>query len=104
MKRVLSESNGVREVFHSDAASGKIHIETKQDVSGILEANKQARNNQSENWKGDMHKVADIPMVTIQMWNKKYGCNVLKPENRHLIMLELNHSDNTLLRTKTGRI
>lgn len=54
-----------------DDGRKKITIETTADVEPLLEKNKAAYKNAGDNWKGDLHKVADIPAVMIQEFCKK---------------------------------
>jgi len=104
MADLLDVNGDVIEKFHYDEMEGRSVVETVQDVAPYLDQNQREKNNQSSGWKGGLHKVASIPLVLIQQWNKEYGCNVLEPKNRHLIMAKLNDKDYSKLRTKDGRI
>ena len=75
-------------------------------VEELMDANKAERNNASENWKGDFHKVASIPMTIIIEWSKEVGggMNILKPENKKKFVAKLNDPDFVNLRTKLGNI
>jgi hypothetical protein len=50
------------ELFHYDNESGAITIESRQDVTLAVEANKADFNAAPERWAGDMHRVAAIPV------------------------------------------
>jgi hypothetical protein len=104
MGKILDKHGDMETIFHYDEADKKVHIQTKQDCSTIIDMNTKQRNASSESWKGDMHHVGRIPMVVIEQLNKRYKCNVLAPENRHLLMSALRSSEFTKLRTKSGKI
>jgi len=104
MGRLIDSYDGIQEIHHYDKSTGKNVIETRQDVGDILDLNAKQKNDSSQGWAGDMHHVGRVPLVLIEKWNEKYKCNVLKPENRHLLMIELRSSEYSKLRTKEGRI
>jgi len=104
MAEILDIHEGVVDTFHYDEMTGISTIKKTQDVEPYLKQNQIERNAQETGWKGDLHKVATVPIVLIEKWNKEFGCNILKKENRHLLMLKLNDRDNSKLRTKEGRI
>lgn len=113
MARLLEHDSltGITELYHQDKMTGKIAIKKTQDVEGIFNANKaekEAIGNGS--WKGDMHKVASIPLVIWEQWSnelKAMGAHHLDPghnSNRNFLIAKLNSRDNSKLRTKSGRI
>lgn len=57
------------ELWHAET-DGSAVIETKQDVTDIIEANK-ADFNQAGSLKGDMHHVARIPLVVYEELMRK---------------------------------
>jgi hypothetical protein len=59
------ESTGLTEYYHFDPQTNGFVIETKQEVSDIIELNKWAANNARSDWKGEMHHVARIPNVVL---------------------------------------
>ena len=67
MKRVLDydPATGITQWFHFDEITGDIGLETKQDVTAVIEGTKGEFNPVDERapWKGDVHKVASIPMT-----------------------------------------
>lgn len=83
-----------RKLFHWDAATQSFTIETVTDVEDIIEQNKLEKNNiNTKSMKGDMHKVASLPL-SIWMKLKQSGCladpkclrkYLLDPENRHFL-------------------
>lgn len=50
---------------------GGVVIEHKQDVEGILNENAQMRT-ESQNRKAEMRKVASIPLIVYQQWDKEF--------------------------------
>ena len=104
MEEITDINGDMVETFQYDHTSGKSVIKKTQDVAPYIDQNKVERNNQNSGWKGDLHKVASVPLVIIEQWCKEFGCNILQTENRHLLMLKLRDRDNSKLRTKEGRI
>ena len=104
MAILLDAFGDLTETFEYDQTTGKSIIKRSQDVEGYLNQNQIEKNAQSTGWKGDLHKIASVPLVLIELWSKEFGVDVLKKENRHLLMLKLNDRDNSKLRTKSGRV
>ncbi len=104
MKRLLDQHGDIKEVFHYDHTEGKAIIQTVQDISTYLRTNRVERNTAREGWKGDVHKVASVPKVIVQQWNKELGDYCLKPEYRQWLIAKLNDYNNSNFRTKAGRI
>lgn len=92
-------------VAHADGDGGLI-IQTVQDVSGIVEANRKEFNSYDERakWSGEVYgnKVASIPLTVIDDLNKQgimRGFHVLDEKRfRHW----LNERDNQAFRTRPG--
>jgi len=80
---------------------GTFTIQEKQDVSGIVEANKSAYANvdNKANWKGDWHHVASIPL-TVYYDLKQQG--IL--DDKLALKRWLNDPDNKYFRVRPGRI
>jgi len=81
-------------------------IETKQDVTDIIEKNKQEYNNSSTKWGEDVfdNKIASIPLTVVDDLNKQgimRGFHVLDQKK---FFAWLNDPDNRFFRTKQGRI
>lgn len=66
MKKLLDFNpfTGVRKFFHSDSDGENFAIESVQDVTPVVELTQAEFNAIDERapWKGDMHKVASIPL------------------------------------------
>lgn len=100
--RLLSVDGDMYTTYHEE--DGKSVVQTHQDLTGYIERNKRLSNEASENWKGDMHLVADIPLSVIAIWRRELGDNPLAKRNRKWLFKKLNDPEFSLLRTKRGRI
>ncbi len=103
MGKLLGVENGVVETFHKNA-DGTFTIQKSQDVEGILKDNAIDKNASSSGWKGDMHKVASVPMVIVEQWWKELGSDPFHKKNRKWLIAKLNSSEWSKLRTKEGRL
>ena len=101
--RQISFTDGKQSNFH-DVDGGYV-IETKQDITGILESNKAQFNAIDERAKwGEWTKVASLPNVVVDDLNKQgimRGFAVLD-EKRFRIFL--NNPDNRFFRTRPGQL
>lgn len=111
MLKEYDSFNGVTETFTKDKMTGKIAVNRSQDISGIVSANAAEQNAiGNNNWKGDMHKVASIPVVIWEQWIRELqaqGAQHKDPshnDNRAFLISKLNDYNYSKLRTKTGRI
>ena len=104
MKRVLDydPATGITQWFHLDEATGDIGLETKQDVTAVIESTKGAFNQTDERkpWKGDVHKVASIPKIIYEELAKKSH----NFKDQRVIRKWLNGKDNRVFRTRPGRV
>lgn len=90
---------------------GQTVIQKHQNTDAIVNANRQELNaNVDSNWRGDMHKVASIPLIIVDMWREElkarghHNCDPLHTENRAFLIAKINSSEWSALRTKSGRI
>ena len=90
---------GTTTYFHYDDDAGSMTFETLQETDAIVEGNKQDFNNSPTGWRGDMHKVASIPM-TLYMQLKQQG--IL--DDQAAFKRWLNDPDNRAFRTKPGKV
>jgi hypothetical protein len=90
---------------HADGDGGII-IETRQDISGILEQNKKEYNSFDERakWSDDMfgNKIASIPLTVIDDLNKKGIMRGFAVLDEKRFKAWLNERDNRVFRTRTG--
>lgn len=95
MKKLLNKSwTGAETWFHEDG--DKIVIETRQDVTPILENNSRLRNEfQGFNKRGpvEFYRVASFPPVVVVDWMERYGLNVFNPDHHAAILKKLNDLD-----------
>ncbi len=101
--RELSRNNGVVTYFRH-TADGKIEYNTVEDTQPLLDMAKKAKNNESGNWKGDLHHVASIPITLYMEWAKEFGGNPMSPENKPKLMRKLQERQFSALRVKSGRL
>jgi hypothetical protein len=103
-RRVLDydPATGITQWFHYDDATGDMGLETQQDVRLVIEGTKEAFNQADERkpWKGDVHKVASIPMV-IYHELAKISNNF---KDQRVVRKWLNDRDNSVFRTRPGRV
>jgi|TARA_R110002124_G_scaffold272597_1_gene441799 hypothetical protein len=104
MKRVLDydSATGITQWYHFDEATGDVGLETQQDVTAVIEGTKGAFNPVDERapWKGDVLKVASVPMVIYHQLAKI--SNNFK--DQRVIRKWLNDKDNRVFRTRPGRV
>ena len=106
----IDAQTGIVETFSKDSVTGKIHIHKEQDVNPFLLANKNEMSSQSSGFKGDMHKMASIPPIVLEMWREDMKAkgypnpNPLAVENRKYLLSKLNDPEWNFLRTKQGVI
>jgi hypothetical protein len=90
---------------HSDGDGGII-IETRQDISDILEQNKKEYNSFDEKarWSDELfgNKVASIPMTVIDDLNAKGIMRGFAVLDEKRFKAWLNERDNRVFRTRTG--
>ena len=92
-------------IKHDDGDGGFV-VETIQDVTGIIDSNKEDMITANTKWGDDMfdNKVASIPMTIIDDLNVK---GIMR--GYHILDLKrfkawLNNPDNRFFRTKPGRV
>jgi len=104
MKRILDYDPETKTTqwFHYDESTGNYGLETRQDITHIVEANKAHFRQVDEraNWKGDQHRVASIPL-SIYHELAKVSNNF---KDQKAIKRWLNNPDNRVFRTRPGRI
>ena len=90
---------------HADGEGG-IVIETRQDISGIIEQNKKEYNSFDERakWSDELfgNKVASIPLTVIDDLNKLGIMRGFAVLDEKRFKAWLNNSDNRVFRTRTG--
>jgi len=93
-------ATGVRRYFHWDATTQSFTIETVRDAQDILEQNLLETNNvNTSSWKGEMHKVASLPL---HIWMELREKGILQDPAR--MRKWLNDSANRMYRTRGGHV
>jgi hypothetical protein len=98
---------GLETIHHYDEVTGKTHIEHRQDVSGIIERNKelQKTDHQKVGIKNEWMHAASIPEIVQIQWMQKYGItDIYNEEYWPLIKKLLNSADYRYLRVGNARI
>lgn len=93
-------TTGVRTWFSSsDEDGGTWRFRREQDVSPILDANKEA---QSEDWdkRSDMWHAAHIPTLVMYEWATKHGVEMWNPEHKDGVKRLLNDPEYRYLRVR----
>lgn len=93
------EEAGVTRWWHHDPSEDEVTIQTQQDVTPLVEANKTAYNAAGESWGGDMHRVASIPM-SVYYDLKARGI----ADDPKRLKAWLNDPNNRFFRTKPGKV
>lgn len=89
---------GFRRYAHLDHAGNLTH-ETKQDVTEIVDGNRAMYRGHPGGWKGDMHRVARIPL---SIYWKLYQEGVIQDDEK--FRRWLNDPENAAFRTRPGKV
>lgn len=104
MKKILSADGTRQTIAHADGEGGLI-LETKQDVTSIIEGNKKLFNEvTSLNKWGDLTHVARLPLTVIDDLNKKGIMRGFAVVDETAFKAFLNNPDNRFFRTRPGRV
>jgi hypothetical protein len=106
----IDKTTGIIETFQK--FDGRNIIKKSQNTDAIFSANAAELNTHASgnNWKGDMHKVASIPLIVVDMWREElkakgsHNCDPLHNDNRPFFIAKINSSEWSKLRTKQGRV
>jgi hypothetical protein len=106
----INRHSGVIETFQQH--EGRNVIRKHQNTDAIFAANNNELNGHvsGNNWQGDMHKVASIPLIVVDMWREELkakgvpNCDPLHNDNKTFFIAKINSSEWSNLRTKQGRI
>jgi len=92
---------GITRTFHYDEATDEATIQTTQDLTAVIEANKRdfATIDNKANWKGEWHHVASIP-ESIYFQLKSEG----KLDDPVYMKKWLNDPDNRFFRVRPGQV
>jgi hypothetical protein len=102
MPKLFSADSGRYTVAHE--SDDGIILETKQDVSQIVEANKRQMNESSGRYEDVITHVARLPLTVIDDLNHKGVMRGFHVLDQKAFKAFLNHPDNRFFRTHPGRI
>lgn len=102
MPKLFSVDEGRYTVAHE--SDDGIILETKQDVSHIVEANKRKLNESDGTFKDAATHVATIPLTVMDDLNRQGILQGFKVLDEVRFKAFLNHPDNRFFRTHPGRI
>ncbi len=105
MERLATATGNAEDVHHFDQVTGETTIETVQDVSSILEANKRDRLSGNDGYSPsrDMRHVARIPLGLVNEFHNM-GLNIMNPDDWKIIKGLLDDNDYLALRTSDGKL
>jgi len=105
MAKIVTKDNIRTQTVH-DADNGNIVIATTQDVTDIVEKNKQEYNLNTNRWGSDIfdNKIASIPLTVIDDLNKAGIMRGFAVVDQKKFRAWLNNPDNRFFRTKQGRV
>jgi hypothetical protein len=102
MPTLFSVNSGRVTVAH-ETDDGVI-LETKQDVSDIIEANKRQFNDSDGKFEDVLTHIARLPLTVIDELNRKRVMQGFKVVDQKAFNAFLNHPDNRFFRTHPGHI
>ena len=105
MAKIINRDNIRQQLAHDDGEGGLV-IATEQDVTDIIEQNKQEYNANNGRWGGDLfdNKIASIPLTLIDDLNKKGIMSGFAIKDEKEFRKWLNNPDNRFFRTRQGRV
>lgn len=101
MRRLLSRDplTGKTQYFEHDYGSDSFRIVTSEDIEPVLAMNHEQKQDAADDWKGDVHKVASLPM-SVYMDLKQKGI----VDDERAFRRWLNDPDNAVFRTRRGKV
>ncbi len=99
----FDSETGIRTYHHYDEATNKAAIETVQDVSPILETNKEQQT-QGFDKRSDLWHAATIPAVVQLEWMTKYGVDLYNKDHFPAVKRLLNSSEYSHLRRNEFKV
>ena len=104
MSKLIFDDGIRKQVAHADGEGGLV-VETIQDVTSIVEANKAEYNalDYGARW-GDFTKVASIPMTVVDDLNKKGIMKGFAVRDEAAFKRWLNDPENRFFRTRPGMV
>lgn len=78
-------------------------VQERQNLDALLDENKAQRNLAQNNWRGDWHSVARIPLSMLHSKTEAVS-DAVREGDTDWVRRFLNNSENEKLRTKDGRL
>ena len=105
MKKYFNDDGSI-ETCNFDAETGLMHVNKTTDVTHILNANKRKFNDADRRYRSEVfNEVADIPIALAEQWCAQKGIKYAEfLNNPKVLKMFLNDPDNSLCRTKPGKI
>ena len=105
MAKLIDKDNVRQKVAHNTDEGG-IVVATTQDVSDIVEQNKQEYNATNGRWGDDIfdNKIASIPLTVIDTLNLQGIMRGFHVVDQTAFRKWLNNPDNRFFRTRQGRV
>lgn len=105
-KRIVDYNpmTGVTTYFDYDHATDTTIVGSEQDVSLLLDVNKQLQNNEGYTKKGIKQgwwQYASYPAVIIEKWMNEYGVNVFNKDHQKKVFELTNRPEYRYLKTTT---
>lgn len=105
MKGLLSNDGDVKEVMHYDAHDDQAYIQRVQDVSSVLDHNREKRDSHNRYKSEVFNHKARIPTTIAEQWCKAQGLKYSEfLSNPDILKRFLNDPDNAPWLTIKGRI
>lgn len=95
---------GMKTYHAYDSMAKKNHIRHEYDVGNVLDTNQIELNASRSDWKGDWHKVAEVPLGVIHQWANEEGLDFYNRDHWPAIRKKLNSNEFRKFRTKGGNI
>lgn len=92
--------SGSTTLYHYDHGTDQFSFEERLDTEPLLDQNRREHNDATDaHWKGDLHKVASLPLM---IWFKLKKEGILDDQKR--FRKWLNDPDNAKFRTRGGHV
>ena len=97
------------QAIHIDKATRKLVVKKSQDTTKILDDNKTARNHRANEQRGDFQRIAQIPLIALQIKTKElFGHSswytLHKDEQRSIIKRMINSNEFQNFRTGSKKL
>jgi len=108
--KIVEQEGLVKTTYHSDDSNKQVVIERNVDYKPIIDHNKKMYNhNDGYSKSRDLKRVASIPTLVLELWNKEYNGTgnwfaLPKEVQQKILKKKLNSSEFQYFRTAPGRL